>query len=79
MKLDEIGTFIKNEILRKPDIEIGPDQDLLLSDTLDSLDVVRLVSHLESETGLKIPAGDVTLENFATLRQIEAYLARRGE
>lgn len=79
MDIDSIRTFIQTEVLNDTGFEIEPDQDLLLSETLDSLSVVRLVSFLESECRIEIPAQDVTLENFATLRHIEAYLASRTD
>ncbi len=78
MNIDTIRTFIQTEVLNDTSFEIEPDQDLLLSETLDSLSVVRLVAFLEGQCGIDIPAQDVTLENFATLRQIEAYLASRS-
>ena len=77
MSIDAIRTFIQTELLGDPTHVIEPDQDLLLSETLDSLSVVRLVAHLEGEVGLEIPPQDVTLENFASLNAIDAYLARR--
>ena len=77
LDVDAIRRYIRTELLNDETLEIGPDQDLLLSETLDSLNVVRLVAHLEAEAGIDIPAQDVTLENFATLQKIEAYLASR--
>ena len=76
--IDTIRAFIQRDILNDPDFVIEADQDLLLSQTLDSLAVIRLVELLEAEYGVTIPAEDVTLENFATLTLIEAYLKGRG-
>ena len=80
MKVDEIRKFIQNEILNEPDFEIEADQDLLLSETLDSLRVTLLVEHLQSACEVSIPPEDVTLENFSTLECIADYLKLvRGE
>ncbi|MEM6673332.1 MAG: acyl carrier protein [Planctomycetota bacterium] len=79
MTIDAIRTYIQVEILGDPEFTIDADQDLLLSETLDSLSVVRLVAHLEQETGLEIPPEDVTLENFASLSRIDEYLGSRRE
>jgi acyl carrier protein len=38
---------------------------------------MSIVFFVEQELGLKIPAEDVTIENFETLDTIDAYLARR--
>lgn len=77
MSIDEIRAYIRDRILMDPDLTLGEDEDLLLSNILDSLRVMLLVSHLEERSGLTIPPEDVTLENFQSLRQINAYLERR--
>ena len=80
MKVEEIRKIIQDEILNEPDFEIEADQDLLLSETLDSLRVTLLVQHLETVYDVSIPPEDVTLENFSTLECIADYLKRvRGE
>ena len=77
MSIDEIRRYIQTELLNDPTSHIETDEDLLLSGTLESLSVMRLVQHLEAETGLTVPPEDVTLENFRSLSQIDAYLTRR--
>jgi acyl carrier protein len=74
MTIDEIRQYIQRELLLDETAVIEPDQDLLLSETLDSLSVTRLVQHLESQLGVTIPPEDVTLENFSSLQAIHAYL-----
>ena len=75
MTIDQIRQYIRMELLLDETAVIADDQDLLLSETLDSLSVTRLVQHLESELKLTIPPEDVTLENFQSLNAIHAYLA----
>ena len=77
MTIDELRTYILTEILDEPNGSLGDDEDLLLSDTLDSLSVTRLVQHIEARSGLEIPPEDVTLENFATLSAMAAYVQGR--
>jgi acyl carrier protein len=77
MSIDAIRWYIQTELLNDPAIQIDADEDLLLSETLDSLRVMRLVQHLENETGIAVPPEDVTLENFQSLRRIDAYLTGR--
>ncbi|MEM7199749.1 MAG: acyl carrier protein [Planctomycetota bacterium] len=77
MTIDSIRSYIQTEILNDSTFVIEEDQDLLLSETLDSLSVTRLVEYLERQYGVTIPAQDVTLENFASLRRIQAYLESR--
>jgi len=78
MNIDRVRDHIRAEILNDPELELGAEDDLLLSQTLDSLGVVRLVQFLEGEYGLQVPAEDVTLEHFSTLSKIDAYLRTRG-
>ncbi|MEJ2540866.1 MAG: acyl carrier protein [Gemmatimonadota bacterium] len=77
MSIDDLRTHLQERILMDPGLSIGPDDDLLLSNILDSLRVMLLVSHLEETSGLSIPPEDVTLENFQSLRRISDYLDRR--
>lgn len=72
MTIDQIRQYIQEELLLDETAVIEDDQDLLLSETLDSLSVTRLVQHLESELGATIPPEDVTLENFSSLASIHA-------
>jgi acyl carrier protein len=77
MSIDDIRDYIRDRILMDPELSLGPDDDLLLTNVLDSLRVMLLISHLEESSGLTIPPEDVTLENFQSMRQIHAYLDRR--
>lgn len=77
MSIDDIRAYIQDRILMDPELSLGPDDDLLLTNVLDSLRVMLLISHLEESSGLTIPPEDVTLENFQSLRQIHAYMDRR--
>jgi len=45
---------------------------------LDSIGVMKLAGHLESECDITIPAQDIVLENFSTLTQIHSYLTDRA-
>lgn len=78
MNTETIRRFIQLDILNDESFEITDEQDLLLSNTLDSLSVVRLVEYLESETGMRIPPEDVTLEHFGSVSRIAAYCAGRA-
>ena len=79
MNIDSIRDFITLEILNEPDLPIEADQDLLLSEILDSLNVTLLIAHLEDTCNVDIPPEDVTLDNFGTLRSIETYIRGLNE
>ena len=74
MNIDALREYIQTEILNDPEFVIEADQDLLLSETLNSLSVTLLIAHIETTCDVHIPPEDVTLENFSTLRSIETYI-----
>ena len=74
MTIDDIRKLIQVEILNEPDFSIADDQDLLLSEILNSLSVTLLIARLEDECKVQIRPEDVTLENFSSLQSIETYL-----
>lgn len=71
---DAIRRYILGEILKTPDAELTDEQDLLLTGLLDSLSVMRLVGHIETQAEISIPPEDLLPENFGSLQQIESYL-----
>jgi acyl carrier protein len=77
MNIDTIRSIITDEILNDPDFQIEADQDLLLSEILNSLSVTLLIARLEDLSGADIPPEDVTLENFGTLERIAEYIGTR--
>ena len=79
MNIDTIRSIIRDEILNDPDFEIDADQDLLLSEILNSLRVTLLITRLETSCSIEIPPEDVTLENFGTLESIAAYVQTRRD
>ena len=74
MNIEALREYIQTEILNDPEFVIEADQDLLLSETLNSLSVTLLIAHIETTCDVHIPPEDVTLENFSTLRSIETYI-----
>ena len=77
LTIDMLRDYIKTELLNDAELSIEEDQDLLLSGLLDSLNVVRLASHIEHSCAFKIPPEDMILENFGTLNQINTYIQTR--
>jgi acyl carrier protein len=55
--------------------------DLSLLDTgiLDSTGVLEVVAFLEEQFGIEVPDGDIVPENFETVAQMSALVARRLE
>ena len=75
---ERLAHFIATDVLNQPDLVIGEDDDLLTSGLLDSLSVMSVIHFIEQDHGIDVPAEDVTIEHFVSLRAIDAYLAKRG-
>ena len=75
---ERLAGYIAADLLNQPDLAIGADDDLLASGLLDSLSVMSLIHFIEQDLGIDVPAEDVTIEHFVSLRAIDAYLGKRG-
>ena len=75
---ERLAGFIAANLLNQPNLTIGADDDLLASGLLDSLSVMSLIHFIEQEHNIDVPAEDVTIENFVSLRAIDGYLGKRG-
>jgi len=76
--IDAIRQYICTSLLSDNTTSIEDNEDLLISGMLDSIGVMKLAGHLESECDITIPAQDIVLENFSTLTQIHSYLTDRA-
>ena len=65
-----------NQHLEETDQEIGSQDDLLGSGILDSIGMMKLILFIEKEFDIKVPAEDMTIENFMTINHITDYLAK---
>ena len=74
----EILDYITAELLLDPDEgELGPDDELLMSERIDSLGLMRLIAHLGSAYGVQVPYDEILIENFRSVKTIDAYLAAK--
>lgn len=73
---EDVRSFIVEQLLSGT--KVADDDDLLLSGLLDSMSVMRLVMHLETAFGVKVPPQDVVIENFTSIDTIVAYLGKQA-
>jgi acyl carrier protein len=59
------------------DEEVTADTELITTGLIDSVGVVRLATFLEREIDITVDNQDITVDNFGTLRRIQAYVQRR--
>ena len=71
-----VRQFLHDE-LGKDVTQLGPDDSLLESGTIDSVGVMALVAYLERDFGVAIGEDDLVPENFDSLSAIAAFVDRR--
>ena len=71
-----LAEFISKELLRSDELIEG-DENLLADGMVDSLGMLRLVSHIEEISGIKVPPQDFIIDNFRTLDVLCGYLESR--
>lgn len=77
---DDIRTYLMANRATQSVTEFSDQESLLESGVIDSMAMVDLISHLESEYSIEIDEDDMVPENFDTVDAIVAYLeSKRGE
>ena len=72
--------FVSKQLLNdRSGLALKPEDDLLSSQWVDSLGVMRIVAFLEQQYGVTIPPADVTIENFVNIQTISSYLETRRD
>jgi len=73
----EVIRFLKNEILNSPSAEVDMESQLISEGLIDSMGIVRLMTHLQRLYSIKeLNYADLTLDNFRTIGQVAAMVAR---
>ena len=62
-----------------PGMKIGENDDLIGSGLLDSLDIVTLITEINSTFDVSIPAEEILPENFCSAKAIYALIRRLDE
>jgi len=74
---ENLKIFINKDLL-SGQLEVDVDDDLLMDGIVDSMGIMRLISHIEESTGFQVPPEDFTIENFGSINAMEAYLTPRA-
>lgn len=60
----------------RPDLEVNEDSKLITDKLLDSLDFIRLISEIEIELEVSIPAEELIPENLETVKDISKLIQK---
>ena len=70
--------FIKTDLARgKITDKLNSTDDLIESEILDSLGIMKLILFLENNYAVKISDEDLTLENFSSIVSINSLIQRK--
>ena len=58
-------------------LQIEAEDDLLGDGLVDSMGIMWLIAFIEEKFEINVPPEDVTIENFRTIKLIDAYLNTR--
>jgi acyl carrier protein len=78
-QLETMIRYVKTEVLRKPQAEIGPDTPLVSSGMIDSFALIETLVELERITKLRIPAAMVAPNDMDTVRKMFEVATRLGK
>lgn len=77
--IQRIKAYILSDVASDADLSISNDDDLLGSGIVDSMGIMKLVAFIEDEADVKIPPGEIVIENFINLNAIEQYLKTKQD
>ncbi len=72
---EHLTAYVNRELLSRK-THVGLDDELLVSGLIDSIGVMTLLLFIENELDVQVPPEDVTIDNFESIRAIEAYVLR---
>jgi acyl carrier protein len=67
-----IGRIVARQLMR----EFDPDADLLESGALDSVGVVKVLSHIEKHFAVDLPVEDLSLDDIRSVNAITEMVTR---
>lgn len=62
-----------------PEVDFSSREELIDDGILDSLDIVTIVTEIDSEFGVTIPAEEIIPENFNSAEALMALITRLDE
>ena len=71
---DAVRQYICEELL-DDELPVEDDESLLADGMVSSLGMLRLVAFIDESYGITVPPEDFTIENFRTIKTLDAYLS----
>lgn len=77
-RAEKIISYIQEELLDDPDVEITNDTSLFQDRVLDSLSLVTLITFLEETFNIKVGTSEVSIENLDTVSNMLNLLDKKA-
>ena len=75
--VEDIVRFFRTDILNDETAELDPRDEIISLGLIDSMGIVRLLTHLQNALGIgEFARHDLTLDNFRSIEKIAAMIAR---
>lgn len=74
---DQLRRYIARDLMNADEASLSDDASLLGDNLIDSIGVMSLMMFIENRFDIRVPPEDVTIEHFASVNTIHAYLERR--
>ena len=74
---DILRRYIAHDLMDADTASLDDDANLLGDGLIDSIGVMSLLMFIENEFDIRVPPEEVTIEHFASVNTIHAYLERR--
>ena len=77
VRKDLLAYVEENFLYLKPDVEVGPKDDLLALGVIDSLGFIELVEEVQARYSVDVADVEVTEQNFGSIDAIVDYVGRK--
>ncbi len=72
-----IVAFIRDELVGDDTMDVDLDENLLTGGYVDSVGIIRLITHVRENLQVTVPPQDLVPNNFRTVRIMAAYMQGR--
>lgn len=72
----ELLDFVKSLVPKHYKKPVDENTSLFASSVLDSMNMIALITHVESQYGVTVAPSEVSLENFDTVERIAEYVRK---
>jgi acyl carrier protein len=77
VRKDLLAYVEENFLYLKPDVEVGPNDDLLALGVIDSLGFIELVEEVQARYEVDVADVEVTEQNFGSIDAIAGFVERK--